>query len=223
MAIVLLKVIGMKRLLVINSSTRMLNSHSRKLTEVFVEHWRSIHADSIIHFRELGNIDVPHINENWIAAAFKSETMRSDEEMEILKTSNVYVAELVEADIIVLGAPMYNWSIPSSLKAWIDQVMRVNETFTVNPADTVHPYTGLLQHKTLFLLLSSGFDGYEQGGHNEHLNFQSRYLKTVFEFMGITQIHVIAISGASINIERYTNTMELAQQSIKELTDLQEA
>ena len=213
---------NMKKVLVINASAKAVDSSSRKLTEIFTGHWKSIHPHSFIRYRELGNTHVPHLNQQWIAAAFKPAAARSAEDIEALQTSDGYISELRESDIIVLGTPMYNWSIPSSLKAWIDQVMRVNETFTVNPANSVQPYTGMLQHKTLFLLLSSSFDGYEQGGHNEHLNFQSRYLKTVFEFMGITQIHVIAISGASINMERYTNTMELAQQMIKELTGMQE-
>lgn len=212
----------MKKVLVINSSARAVDSSSRKLTESFTSYWKSMNRDTVIHYRELGNTDVPHLNQQWIAAAFKPVAARSAEDIKALQTSDAYISELREADIIVLGAPMYNWSIPSSLKAYVDQIMRVNETFRVNPADKAHPYTGLLQNKTLFLLLSSGFGEYEQGGHNEHLNFQSTYLKTVFEFMGISEIHVIAISGASIDIERFTTTMAIAEQSIKELTGMQE-
>lgn len=75
----------MKKVLVINSSARALRSHSRKLTEVFIDHWKTIHTDPIINFRELGSTDVPHINENWIAAAFKPAAARSEEEIEALK------------------------------------------------------------------------------------------------------------------------------------------
>jgi FMN-dependent NADH-azoreductase len=209
----------MKKVLVINSSTRILNSHSRKLTEVFIDHWKSIHTNPTIRFRELGNIDVPHINENWIAAAFKPQATRTEEDLETLKTSNAYISELREADVIIIGAPMYNWSISSTLKAYIDHVLRVNETFKLNPTDMGHPYNGLLENKTLFLLLSRGSRGYEKGENNEHLNFQSTYLKTVFNIMGITNIHVIAINGASSDAENLKKSIAVSHQNIKDLIE----
>lgn len=187
----------MKRLLVINASARALGSRSRKLTEIFTDRWKSIHANPIIGFRELGNSDVPHVTENWITAAFKPTAARSEEDMEALKISDTYIAELKAADVIVIGAPMYNWSVPSTLKAYIDQVLRVNETFKVNPGNLQQPYIGQLENKTLFLLLSRGDEGYEKGEYNEHMDFQSTYLKTVFKVMGISNIHLIAINGKS--------------------------
>jgi FMN-dependent NADH-azoreductase len=150
----------MKKVLIINSSARTGRSQSRKLTEVFVDHWKSIHSNPLIRFRELGNADVPHINENWIAAAFKPAENRSEREIEALKISDVYISELKEADVIVLGTPMYNWSIPSALKAYIDQVVRVNETWKRNPDNMQSPYIGLLENKTVFLLLARGAQVY---------------------------------------------------------------
>lgn len=211
----------MKRVLVINSSARSLNSHSRKLTEVFTSHWKNIHINPIIDFRELGNTDVPHINENWITAAFKPEVTRSEEEIEVLKLSNTYISELLEADIVVLGAPMYNWSIPSALKAYIDHVLRFNETWTFNPDDKQNPYIGLLENKTLFLLLSRGSEGYEKGEHNELMNFQSTYLKTVFNIMGISDIHVVAVNGASLDKEKLKNSIDTAHQDIRDLIEIE--
>lgn len=209
----------MKKVLVINSSARALRSHSRKLTEVFVDHWKSIHTDPIISFRELGNADVPHVNEKWIAAAFKPEAARSEEEIEALKTSDAYISELREADVIVLGAPMYNWSIPSVLKAYIDQIVRVNETFKFNPANAQDPYTGLLENKTLFLLLSRGEPGYEKGDYNEHMNFQSTYLKTVFNIIGISNIHVVAINGLSYGPEKHKKSIDTSHQDVRDLIE----
>jgi len=210
----------MKKVLVINSSARTLHSHSRKLTDVFVGHWRSIHAGATINFRELGNADVPHVNENWIAAAFKPESTRSAEEIEALKTSDAYITELKKADVIVIGVPMYNWSIPSSLKAYIDQIMRVNETFRVDPTDMRHPYVGLLENKTLILLLSRGDEAYEQGEYNAHMNFQSSYLKTVFNIIGIGNIHVISISGTSLDRVKLQKSIEASRQDIRELIEI---
>lgn len=209
----------MKNILVINSSARTLNSQSRKLTEVFVEQWKSIHNSSLITFRELGNHPVSHIGENWIAAAFKPENARSEEDKEALKESDNYIAELRQADVIVLGAPMYNWSIPSALKAYIDQVLRVNETWKLNPENIANPYVGLLENKTLFLMLSRGSHGYEKGEFNEHMNFQSDYLKTVFNIMGIHNIHFVAVNGSALSPEILQQSTEDANQSIKSLIE----
>lgn len=211
----------MKKVLVINSSARTRVSLSRKLTEVFVGHWTSIHTNPVIRFRELGNTDVPHVNENWIAAAFKPEAARSDDEIEALKISDAYISELREADVIVVGSPMYNWSIPSTLKAYLDQVLRVNETFKVDPTEVQNPYVGLLKNKTVFLLLSRGEQGYEKGGYNEHMDFQSTYLKTVFAIMGIRRVHVIAISGKSSDAEKLKQSIDTAHQSIRDLVEME--
>lgn len=206
----------MKKVLVINSSARTRNSQSRKLTEVFIDHWKSRHNNPVIRFRELGNVDVPHINESWIAAAFKPEAKRSEEEIHLLRTSDAYISELREADVIVLGAPMYNWSIPSSLKAYIDQVLRVNETFKIDPINMINPYVGMLENKTVFLLLSRGESGYEKGDFNEHMNFQSTYLKTVFHTMGVNDIHTIAISGKVTQGEKYEKSIAASHRSLIE-------
>lgn len=209
----------MKKVLVINASARTLHSQSRKLTAVFTDHWKSIHPDPSIRYRELGNSDVPHINENWISAAFKPEAARSHAETDALKTSDAYIAELREADIIVLGSPMYNWSIPSALKAYIDQVMRFKETFTVDPANTQNPYIGLLENKTLFLLLSRGNGGYEKGGPNAHMNFQSSYLKTIFNIMGISNIHMVAIDGTSGDALLLEESIAVSHKDLKTIID----
>jgi FMN-dependent NADH-azoreductase len=199
----------------------MLRSQSRKLTAAFVEHWKNIHVDAAICFRDLGNVHVPHIDEQWIAAAFKPAAARSAEEIESLRVSNSYIAELREADVIVLGSPMYNWSIPSTLKAYIDQIMRVNETWKLNPANPLNPYVGLLQNKTLVLLLSRGSQGYEKGGYNEHMNFQSTYLKTVFGIIGISDVHVITIDGESSDRDRLKEVMAQSYERVRGLIEME--
>lgn len=211
----------MKKLLVINSSAKTLNSNSRKLTEIFVDRWRRIHINPIINLRELGNAHVPHVTQNWINAAFKPAATRSAVDIEALKVSDTYIAELREADIIVLGAPMYNWSVPSSLKAYIDQVLRVNETFKVDRSKEQQPYVGLLENKTLFMLLSQGEQGYEKGEHNEHMNFQTNYLKTVFNVMGVNNIHVVVVNGTSHGAEKLNKSARKAHQDIMELMEME--
>ncbi|MBO9155187.1 FMN-dependent NADH-azoreductase [Chitinophaga sp. GCM10012297] len=207
----------MKKVLVINTSARTAGSKSRKLTEMFTESWERTHDRPEIRFRELGTGDVPHISGEWLTAAFKPAAARSEEENGLLARSDIYISELREADVIVLGAPMYNWSVPSTLKAWLDHVMRINETFRADPARAPHPYIGLLKNKTLILLLTRGNDGYEKGEHSEHMNFQSTYLETVFNIMGITDIHTIAVNGASLGAEMLESSIDRARQAINRL------
>ncbi len=207
----------MKKLLVINASARREHSHSRTLTDVFINYWTSAHQDAGIQLRELGNSHVPHLNEEWIIANQTPASNRTEKDKEVLSGSDAYIKELREADVIVLGTPMYNWSIPSSLKAYIDQVLRLNETFKINTADPANPYTGLLQNKKLVLLVARGIQGYEPGQPNAHLNFQTTYLETVFGMMGIEDIHVVAISGTSMDKEALKGNIELAHQQVRSI------
>lgn len=207
----------MKKVLIINASARTEGSKARGLTTTFAEHYKAVHEQPDIKYRELGDTSTSHINEAWIAATLKPAASRSEAENAILAESDTYIAELKAADIIVLGTPMYNWSIPSILKAYIDQISRVNETFKVNSNNPENPYTGLLENKTLILLLSRGGQGYEEGEPNAHLNFQSTYLKTVFKIMGIHNIYAIAINGASLDKDKLKYNTEAAHQQVKDL------
>ncbi|WP_217605441.1 NAD(P)H-dependent oxidoreductase [Chitinophaga sp. GbtcB8] len=210
----------MKKVLIINASARTLHSHSRKLTEVFTEDWIRLHNDSEIRHRELGNVNVPHISEAWILANHKPKTNRTAEDHEILATSDAYIAELKNADLIVLGMPMYNWSIPSTLKAYIDQILRLNETFKIDLGNRQQPYTGLLENKTMLLLVARGGQGYETGEPNSHLNFQTTYLRTVLNMIGIHNIHMVDVSGTSFDKEVLEKTIEQAHRQVKAVIEM---
>ncbi|KAA0989229.1 FMN-dependent NADH-azoreductase [Dyadobacter aurulentus] len=206
----------MSKLLVINASARSNHSHSRGLTAAFVKHWVKVNPGSQVVFRELGTANVPHMTGEWISAAFKPAADRNGQDLRELALSDTYVSELHRADVIVIGSPMYNWSIPSPLKAYIDQIMRIHETWKPNKADPQNPYTGLLKGKTLVLLLARGSAGYEAGEYNHHMNFQSTYLKMIFNIMGITDIHVIPINGASTPSQELQDSIETARADIEE-------
>lgn len=125
----------MKKLLIINASPRGNRSNSRSLTEVFVKQWKDKNPMASVHHREVGQEAIPHVSELWIAGAFKPAGLRTAEEIDALKISDQLIAELKAADVIVLGSPMYNWSVPSALKAYLDQVIRVNETIKISGND----------------------------------------------------------------------------------------
>jgi len=209
----------LKNLLVINSSARNGNAKSRNLAETLIGHWQKIQLNTKIQHRELGNQSIPHITEEWISAAFKPIENRTQDELNALKKSDEYIKELKDADIIVVATPMYNWSIGSSLKAYIDQIVRINETWKYNPDNIQNPYIGLLTNKKVVLLLTRGSQGYEKGGYNEHIDFQTDYLKRVFHVIGIDEIHVITLDGAANNQEEYNKNITIALQETIELIE----
>ncbi|WP_035652156.1 FMN-dependent NADH-azoreductase [Flavobacterium sp. ASV13] len=209
----------MKKILVINSSPRDGRSRSRKLANTFVEIWKKQAPDTSITYRDLASTNVPHVSETWIAAAFKLENDRTEAEIEALKLSKELIIELKEADVIVLAAPMYNWTITSSLKAYIDQVLRVNETWKLNTEDLLNPYIGMLKNKTLFLLTSRGAQGYEKGEYNEHMNFQTPYLKMVFNIIGITDIQEITVDGEVYGPEAIELAIEKSNAKVTSLIE----
>lgn len=207
----------MRNLLILNSSPRGERSQSRRLTEVFVKYIGELADNCSVVYRDLNETNVPHMSEDWIAGAFRPESERTIEQAEALKLSDELIAELKVADIIVIGAPMHNWSITSSLKAYIDQILRVNETWVLDRQNVQNPYIGLLKNKTLFLLLSRGAQGYEQGQYNEHMNFQAPYLRTVFNIIGITDIHEVAVNGEAFSPEDFARSIKNSQLMIREL------
>lgn len=185
----------MRKVLVINSSVRKQRSQSRKLTELFVRHWKNKYPDDTFSFREVGLTQIPAIDESWIASAFiKPEDRTSKNQMGVV-FSNTLVRELKEHDIYVLGVPMYNWSIPSGLKSYIDQIMRINETWKFRSGNPDGDYVGLLKNKKLFILSARGDSGYGLGEKNEHMNYQTNYLKFVFSMMGVRDTTVISLDN----------------------------
>ncbi len=166
----------------IDSSPRGERSHSRQLTHAFVEELKATQPNVSVVYRDLGHDPVPPVDEKWIAAAFSDSATHSPELQQGIALSNQLVDELLAADIIVIGAPMHNFSISSTLKAYIDQIVRAGRTF--NPAT----FQGLVTGKKLFVLTARGNGGYGPGEPMEAMNFQEPYLKTVFGYIGITDV-----------------------------------
>ncbi len=191
----------MSKVLIINASARNERSISRFMTNVFVEGWEEIYPNDSFAYREVGQENIPHVTEKWIAGAFKPSELRTAEDIEALKLSDQLIVELKDADVIVVGTPMYNWSVPSALKAYIDQVLRVNETVLISKDNPQNPYKGLLKDKQVYLLMVRGNHGYEPGEFYEHMDFQTNYLKTVFRIMGIEDIEHVALNGAELGEE----------------------
>ena len=182
----------MATLLKIDSSPMGEHSISRKLTAHFAASWRKAHPGGEVISRDLTRTELPPVNGNWVGAAYTPEDARSREQREALAVSDALIAEMQQADEYVFGVPMHNFSIPSTLKLWIDQVARAGKTFSYG-ADGPK---GLLTGKKATLLVASG-GVYEHGTAMASLNFVTPYLRAVFGFFGVTDVTIIAAEGTA--------------------------
>ncbi|MBB5058191.1 FMN-dependent NADH-azoreductase [Granulicella aggregans] len=182
----------MPTLLHIDSSPLYGHSVSRQLTSAFVDQWKSSHPDGTLIERDLTSTFIPPINAAWVGAVYTPEDSRTAEQKETLTLSDSLLAELFDADEYVIGVPMHNFSVPSVLKLWIDQIARVNKTFSY--ADGTPK--GLLTGKKATLVIASGgiYDAGTQFASYDHVE---PYLRAVFGFLGVAKITVITAGGAS--------------------------
>jgi FMN-dependent NADH-azoreductase len=182
----------MSTLLKFDSSPMGDRSISRKLTTQFAETWLETHPGGEVITRDLTTLGLPPVDGSWIAAAHTPDAARTSEQWKVLSLSERLITELQQTDEYVFGVPMHNFSIPSTLKLWIDQVVRAGKTFAHTPAGPA----GLLTGKKATLLVASG-GAYEQGTAWASLNFVTPYLRTVFGFIGIKDVTIIAAEGTS--------------------------
>jgi FMN-dependent NADH-azoreductase len=182
----------MLTLLKLDSSPMGERSVSRKLTTQFAETWLKSNPKGTIISRDLTALAIPAIGAPWVAAAHTPEQARTDEQTKLLSTSDALIADLQQADEYVFGVPMHNFSIPSTLKLWIDQVIRAGKTFSYTSAGPV----GLLTGKKATLLIATG-GAYQQGTPLASFNFVTPYLLTVLGFIGITDVTIIAAESTA--------------------------
>jgi len=172
------------KLLRVDSSARS-SSVTRQLTAKFVEEWKKNHPSGEIIQRDLATTVLPHITDDWSGTHLESSQLTSAQR-NYLSTSDRLIEELEAADIVVIGAPMYNFAIPSSLKAWIDQVVRMGKTFGYGPSGA----RGLLGDKKVIVVTARG-GAYPKGTPGEKFDFQEPYLRHIFGFIGLTDVTFI--------------------------------
>ncbi|AKG23712.1 FMN-dependent NADH-azoreductase [Calothrix sp. 336/3] len=204
----------MAQILHIDSSPRGDRSFSRKFSHEFLAAWKNAHPDDTVTYRDLGRNPVPHVDESWIAAAFTPPDSRTPELNQAISVSDSLVDEFVAADRYVLGVPMYNLNIPSTLKAYIDQIVRVGKTFVVSPEGA---YQGLVTGKKMLIVTARG-GSFTPGSPTAAWDFQEPYLRAIFGFLGITDIdfiHVENLSGGdAARADSLANTEEAIAHKI---------
>ena len=168
-----------RTILRIDASARKTGSVSRDLVGKIVSR---IDGARVIT-RDLADMPVPQIDEAWITASFTPSDQRTEEQATALALSDELVAEIKAADILVIGLPIYNFGVPSALKAWIDQVARAGVTFRYTENGPV----GLLENKRAIVAVASG--GTEAGS---EVDFATGYIRHVLGFIGITDVAFVA-------------------------------
>lgn len=180
----------MATLLRIDSSASQ-SSNSKYLAEQYQNKWLANHAEGTIINRDL-SVHVPnHISEAMIGAMYTPAESRSEEQIAHLANSEQYLAELKAADTLLISVPMYNFGIPSTLKAYLDHIARVGETFVY----TENGPKGLLEGKQAVIILTSG-GNYTQSPLSDW-NHVTPYLKTLLNFIGISDIEIIVAPNMS--------------------------
>jgi FMN-dependent NADH-azoreductase len=181
----------MATLLHLNTSP-LPSSVSRELTREFVSNWKASHPSGKVIDRDLAANPPKPLDQAWIYAAFTPEEARQPEQKDLIAYSDQCISELELADEYVIGVAMHNFSIPSVLKLWIDQVVRRGRTFSYG-ADGPK---GLLSGKKATVLVATG-GVYDAGTPYAALNFIDPYLRTILGFIGITDVKFVTAGGTA--------------------------
>lgn len=182
----------MSTLLHIDSSPLGEASISRHLSNEFVQQWKKANPEGKVITRDLTTTAIPSITASFIGAIYTPEESLTADQKQLLSLSDSLIAELEAADEYVLGVPMHNFSIPSVLKLWIDQISRVNKTFSYATGSPI----GLLKDKKATILVASG-GTYDAGTAMASFNFVEPYLRTLFGFLGVTNTTFLSAGGAA--------------------------
>ncbi len=173
------------RLLRIDSSARRA-SVTRKLTAQFTETWKKENPGGQVKERDLSTTVLPLITDEWVEGAAVDPAQRTAAHQGAIAASDTLIAELAEANTIVIGAPMYNFSIPFPLKAWIDQIVRRSQTFSYGSDGP----KGLLKDKKVFVITSRA-GAYGPGSPIKDFDFREPYRRFILGFIGITDVTFI--------------------------------
>jgi len=197
----------MKRILHLNSSIQGSQSYSAKLGNAIVQQVQEKYPGSTLEEVDLVKLEVPHLNPDTLRTFFTPEEQLTEDEKNSIRYSNEAVAQLFAADIIVIGAPLYNFTIHTSLKAWIDHITRAGKTFGYGNNGPIGMVTG----KKVYVAMSSG--GIFSEGPNKQNDFVAPYLKAFLGFLGMSDLTVIRAEGLKVPGVK-ENAMNKAIESI---------
>lgn len=207
----------MTTLLQLDASAQPLErSHTRRLVRGFLDAWRARRPQDEVITRDLSRDPVPPIGSAWIAAAFTPVEARTPAMHERLVLSDRLIDEVAAADVIVMGAPMYNYGMPAALKAWVDQTARIGRTFSFDLARGDVPIEPMLHGKVLVVLSSRGEFGFAPGGPRAHLNALDPHLAACAHYWGVAppDHHTVAIEYQEFKDHRHDTSVAQAHADV---------
>ena len=209
----------MTTILRIDASPRRERSLTRRLADSFIDTWLSARPDDRVVARDVGLEPPPAVSEAWIAAAFTPEAERDGAQRALLSLSDTLIDELAAADIILMAAPMHNYGMPAALNAWIDQVVRIDRTFTFDLDRGDWPLEPVMGGKTLVLLTASGEFGFAPGGVREGWNHLDPHIRTVAHYLGVGETHHLAIEYQEFRDARHEASVKAAYAAVPGLVE----
>jgi FMN-dependent NADH-azoreductase len=180
----------MTKLLVVEASPRGDDSISRNLTKTFVEQWKTAHPGGEIVERDLAKIDLPYVNLPWLGASLTPAEKHTADMKEVLRVSDELVTELLAADHIAIGTPVYNYNIPANLKSYVDHIVRKGLTLGMKGE-------GLVHGKKCTVLMASG-GVYTEGSPIRDRDIATMYLRLILKVIGIEDVTFVAAGGTKV-------------------------
>ena len=216
-----------RRLLHIDASARFgrsdddpHGSHSRRLSHRFVARWQARRPGDVVIRRDVAAQPPTPIDAGWIEASFTPPDRRTAAQAERLRESDALTAELLGADLLVVGVPMYNFGVPSQLKAWIDNIVRVGLTFGFDRSRDGEPYWPMLPTgKRLIILTARGDHGYRPGERLAGMNLVEPGLTVPLGYIGLTDSRTIAIEYDEFGDERLAASIAAAETAVDDLVE----
>ena len=199
----------MSHVLLSRSSLFGDQSKSAQIAEEFVAAWRRAHPGAVVTERVLTPALMPHLSSDALGALITPPEQRTTEQAKSVAFADRLIEELEAADTIVLAVPMYNFPIPSTLKAWIDHVARAGRTFRYAASGP----EGLLKGKKVVAITGRG-GPYTGDSSARSLDFQGPYLRGVLGFLGLTDISFIHIEGLKVSPETAEKGIARARAAI---------
>jgi len=196
----------MANILVLNSSVLGEGSASRMLVDEAVKRLLQANPGATAIHRDLGSEPIPHLTTSTVAGVRGVATTNA--ELAARRLSDELIAELRSADTIVIGAPMYNFSIPTGLRAWFDYVLRAGETFSYSEAGP----KGLLSDKRVIVIESRG--GLYSEGPAKAIDFQEPYLRTLLGFIGLNDVTFIHAEQIGFGVDAREAALASAKQAL---------
>jgi FMN-dependent NADH-azoreductase len=198
----------MSNILYINSSVRNTGSISRQISGEFITKLKAAQPTSTVVERDLTAHPVPHLTEQMMGAYFTPADQRTAAQNETVKVSDNLVAEIMAADIVIIAAPMYNFSVSSTLKAWIDHIARAGLTFKYG----ANGPEGMVKRKKFYIFTARG--GVYSDGPAKAMDFHETYLRAVFGFLGITDITFIHSEGLAMGEDAVNTALANSRTAI---------